>query len=179
MAVSDNVAQQAGASLAPPDVQSYRQAFRRTAGGVWIVTAAHAGQRTGLTATSVVSLSAEPAELMVSVQPNSSSFPMLLASGRFGVNLLAQGQQSIADRFAGRHGCQGEARYEQAAWQQTPEGVWLLGDAIVSMACTVCEVVWRRSHAIVVGQITALRLSEESMPPLVYADGGYTMLHPH
>lgn len=163
------------ASLHPPDVASYRQAFRRTAGGVWVVTAAHGGQRTGLTATSIVSLSAEPAELMVSVQPNSSTFPLLQASGRFGVNLLTQLQQPIADRFAGRNGCQGEARYERGAWHQTSDGIWLLDDAAVSMACEVSEVLWRRTHALVIGRITALRLAEEVPAPLVYTDGRYTV----
>lgn len=162
----------------PPDVASYRQAFRRTAGGVWVVTAAHAGQRTGLTATSIVSLSAQPAELMVSVQPNSSTFPLLQASGRFGVNLLTQRQQAIADRFAGRHGCQGAARYEHGAWQETPDGVWLLDDAAVAMACELREVLWRRTHALVIGRITGLRMAAEGASPLVYTDGRYTGLLP-
>ena len=164
----------AGAALQPPDLRSYRQAFRRTADGVWVVTAAHAGQRSGLTATSIVSLSADPAELMVSVQPGSSSFPLLQAAGRFGVNLLTSTQQSIADRFAGRDGCQGDARFAQAAWRPTLDGVWLLDDAAVAMACDVSELIWRRTHALVIGRITALRVARDAQPPLVYANGGYT-----
>ncbi len=161
-------------SLRRPDVASYRQAFRRTAGGVWAVTAAHGGLRTGLTATSIVSLSAEPAELLVSVQPASSTFPLLLASGCFGVNLLTSSHQAIADRFAGRDACQGETRYEEGRWQQTADGVWLLDDAAVAIACTIGEVLWRRTHALVIGQITALRVADEVRPPLLYIDGRYT-----
>lgn len=174
-----NHAYQSIGQLHPPDVTTYRQAFRRTAGGVWAVTAAHDGQRSGLTATSIVSLSAEPAELLVSVQPNSSTFPLLLASGYFGVNLLTRSQQAIADRFAGRNGCQGEARYEEGTWGQTPDGVWLLEEAAVALACEVGEVLWRRTHALVIGRITALRLAEEAVPPLVYTDGRYTAPLPH
>lgn len=162
-----------GSALQPPDTATYRQAFRRTAGGVWVVTAAHGGRRSGLTATSVVSLAAEPAELMVSVQPNSSTFALLQAAERFGVNLLSHRQQAIADRFSGRNGCQGDARYAQADWRATPDGVWLLDDAAVSMVCEVGEVVWRRTHALVIGRITALRLGADG-PPLVYTDGRYT-----
>jgi flavin reductase (DIM6/NTAB) family NADH-FMN oxidoreductase RutF len=160
--------------LHPPDVPTYRHAFRRTASGVWTVTAACGTRRSGLTATSIVSLSAEPAELLVSVQPNSSTFPLLLASGYFGVNLLASSQQAIADRFAGRNGCHGEARYEVGNWRQTAEGVWLLDDAVVAMACEVGEVLWHRTHALVIGRIVALRMAEEEKPPLVYTDGRYT-----
>ena len=163
-----------GAALLPPDLNSYRQAFRRTAGGVWVVTAAHAGQRSGLTATSIVSLSADPAELMVSVQPGSSSFPLMQAAGCFGVNLLTHEQQPIADRFAGLNGCQGDDRFVQAAWHPTSDGVWLLDDAAVSMACEISELIWRRTHALVIGRITAVRVAANTQPPLVYANGRYT-----
>lgn len=166
----------AQAPLLMPDPGAYRQAFRRTASSIWVITAAHGGQRTGLTATSVVSLSAEPAELMVSVQPASSSFPLLQSSGRFGVNLLTSTQQAISDRFAGRNGCQGDARYAQAAWRCTPTGVWLLDDAAVAMDCEVVEIVWRRTHALVIGRITALRLAEGPGLPLLHSDGRYVVL---
>jgi flavin reductase (DIM6/NTAB) family NADH-FMN oxidoreductase RutF len=156
-----------------PEVGAYRQAFRRTASSIWVITAAHSGRRTGLTATSVVSLSAEPAELLVSVQPGSSSFPLLQASGRFGVNLLTRTQQAIADRFAGREGCQGDARYAQADWHCTPTGVWLLGDAAVAMDCEVAEIVWRRTHALIIGRITAIHLAERPSVPLLHSDGRY------
>ncbi|MFZ5526186.1 MAG: flavin reductase family protein [Pseudomonadota bacterium] len=166
----------ASAPLLAPDAGAYRQAFRRTAASIWVITAAHGAQRTGLTATSVVSLSAEPAELMVSVQPGSSTFPLLQASGRFGVNLLTRTQQAIADRFAGRDGCQGEARYAQADWHCTPNGVWLLSDAAVAMNCEVAEIVWRRTHALVIGRISALRLAEGPCLPLLHSDGRYVEL---
>lgn len=160
--------------LCPPSAAAYRQAFRRTAGGVWVITAAHAGARSGLTVTSVVSLSAEPAELVVSVQPASSSFPLLQSSGRFGVNLLTHAHKAIADRFSGRDGCRGEARYADAPWRATPDDVWLLDDAVVAMACEVGEILWRRTHALVIGRIRALRVADDALPPLVYTDGRYT-----
>ena len=164
------------ASMQQPGVSAFRQVFRRTAGGVWVVTAAHAGQRSGLTATSIVSLSADPAELMFSMQPNASSFPLVQASGRFGVNLLAQSQQAIADRFAGRDGCRGEARYADATWRRTPDGVWLLEDACAALACEVSQIVWRRNSTLVIGRVTAMHLTHAAGPPLVYADGRYAGL---
>ena len=77
------------------------------------------------------------AELVVSINQNSSSWPVISRSGRFGVNLLDAGQATVAQRFAGVGGVQGAARYEGADWQQTDDGVWLLADAPVALACAV------------------------------------------
>ena len=41
--------------------------------------------------------------------------------------MLRGDQQHIADRFAGRGGVKGEARYEGAEWIASPRGVSLLG----------------------------------------------------
>lgn len=162
--------------LQSPDVALYRQGFRRTAGGVWVVTAAHGGQRSGLTATSVVSLSADPAELMVSVNTDASSLPLISQARQFGVNLLGADQRAIADRFAGRGGCKGDDRYQEAPWVCTPEGVWLLASAPVTMACDVVEQLWRRTHVILIGRISAMRVAPATTQPLLYADGRYAEL---
>ena len=64
--------------------QDFRTAMRQLAGGVSVITAAHGDERTGLTATSVVSISMDPAELLISVNQNSSSWPVIEKSGKFG-----------------------------------------------------------------------------------------------
>jgi flavin reductase (DIM6/NTAB) family NADH-FMN oxidoreductase RutF len=115
-----------------PDTRAFRQAMRCLAGGVCVITACD-GQdggdglgRTGLTATSVVSLSVDPAELVVSVNQNSSTWPVLLAARRFGVNVLTTDQVDVAQQFAGVGGLRGSQRFAGARWQRTDDGVWLL-----------------------------------------------------
>lgn len=159
--------------LVAPDATRFRQAFRRGAGGVSVVTVAHGGQRSGLTVTSVVSLSPDPAELMVAVNPTSSSFPLLMGSRRFGVNLLAASQQAVAERFSGFGGCSGEQRYEGAVWSRTDGGAWLLAGALVAMDCSVQDIWVRPGHAVVIGRIEGLRFSPVDEAPLVYSQGRY------
>lgn len=160
------------ADLQPVDADGFRQAFRRTAAGVWIVTAAHDGSRSGLAATSVVSLSADPAELLLSLQARSSAHGLLKAAGRFGVNLLAADQVEVAERFSGRRGEKGAERYAGASWQVTPEGVWLLDGAPVALVCTVEQMIERPSQTIVIGRVRGLRLGDVRQP-LLYGDGRY------
>ncbi len=161
------------------DAQTFRQAMRQLAGGVCAISAGdQASERTGMTVTSVVSLSLDPAELVVSVNQGSSSWPVISATGRFGVNLLSDAQAAVAQRFAGQGGVRGAARYEGAQWHVTPEGVWLLEDAPVALACTVEQVWTRHSHALVVGRITHVRCtapagSTHGAGPLLYWQGSY------
>ena len=159
-------------SLHAPDAAQYRQAFRRTAGGVWIITAGHDGARSGFTASSVVSLAPDPPELLVSMQPHGSSYPLMEAAERFGANLLGAAQRPIAERFSSRDVHAGAERYADAPWFQTPDGVWLLDGALAAFSCEIVEVIWRRSHTLVIGRITAMRLGDPA-PALVYSDGGY------
>ncbi len=101
-------AQRSGARL--PDV------MRQLAGGVAVITAGKAPDRSGYTGTAVFSLSINPERIVISVGRNSSSYPIILRHGMFGLNILSAEQQHIADRFAGRGGVKGEARYEGAEW---------------------------------------------------------------
>lgn len=173
------MAEDAAQSAVGIDVTTFRQAMRQLAGGVCAISACdNEGRRTGMTVTSVVSLSLQPAELVVSINQSSSSWPVIERSGRFGVNLLAADQAAVAQRFAGAGGAQGAERYEGADWQQTPEGVWLLADAPVALACVVEQVWTRHSHALVVGRIThatgrALGAQGQPAAPLVYWHGRY------
>src|SRR5690606_16630797 len=110
----------------------FRKAMRQLAGGVSIITASSEGARTGMTVTSVIAVAMDPPELLVSVNQQASSWPSIQATGRFGVNVLASHQSSVAQRFSGQGGTKGEARYEGAQWHCTPDGVWLLDDALAS-----------------------------------------------
>ena len=53
------------------------------------------GNSTGLTVTSVTSLFADPACLIVSVNQNASSYPILKSFGHFGVNILPARLQAV------------------------------------------------------------------------------------
>ena len=127
-------------------------AMRQLAGGVCVITAGRAPNRTGYTGTAVFSLSIDPERIVISVSRGSSSFPAIRDAGAFGVNILSGDQQSIADRFAGRGGIAGEARYHGAEWFETANGVSLLQGALAHVECRVEEIIERHSHAIIIGQ---------------------------
>lgn len=86
----------------------FKAAFRNHPGGVAVITADAGNGPVGLTATSVISASAEPAILAFSVSEFSSSTPTILSADTVVVHFLSAEQVGIAklcatsgiDRFA-------------------------------------------------------------------------------
>ena len=146
---------------ASPSAQ-FRGAMRHLAGGVSLITVGRDKDISGMTVTSVSSLSIEPATLIVSVSRESSSWPLLRRHGAFGVNILNADQLDLAERFAGRGGVKGADRFAGAKWRTGLSGTPLLEGALAAIDCDVEEVFERHSHAIVIGRVLDVRTSELS-----------------
>src|ERR1700719_1825856 len=85
----------------------FRSAMRHLPGGVSVITVGRGKDITGMTVTSVSSLSVDPPTLIVSINRESSSWPLLQRDGVFGVNILTSDQVEIAERFTGKGGLKG------------------------------------------------------------------------
>jgi len=162
----------------PVTDDAFRGAMRHLAGAVSIVTAGLGAERNGLTATSVVSLSADPPTVLVCVNRSASAWPLLVRHAHFGINVLAASQHPIADRFAGRNGEKGEARFAGARWIQLASGAPILADALVAFDCTLEERIQRHSHDILIGRVQALHGvggtgGAPGTDPLLYWRGAY------
>jgi flavin reductase (DIM6/NTAB) family NADH-FMN oxidoreductase RutF len=94
----------------------FRGAMRHLAGGVSVITVGRGNDITGMTVTSVSSLSVDPPTLIVSINRESSSWPLLKRDGFFGVNLLTADQLDVAERFTGKAGLKGADRFAGAQW---------------------------------------------------------------
>ncbi|QGZ66920.1 flavin reductase [Paraburkholderia acidisoli] len=154
---------------------NFVKAMRGFAGAVCVVTVADGEQRSGFTATSVSSFSAQPPMVVASMKATSSSAALLERTRRFGVNLLRADQRAIAERFTGFRGEEGEARYGDDEWVHiSTQGAPLLVESAVAMDCEVDELIVRHGHLLVIGRVRAV-LRDESVPrPLVYWQGRYT-----
>jgi flavin reductase (DIM6/NTAB) family NADH-FMN oxidoreductase RutF len=159
------------------DVSSgeFRGAMRHLAGGVSVITAGRGRDISGMTVTSVSSLSVDPPTLVVSINRESSSWPLLRRYGFFGVNILTADQIDIAERFAGKDGLKGAARFAGAQWITRASGVPLLAGALAAIDCEVEDVVERHSHAIVIGRVLEMQLSSRTAA-LAYWQGQYVAI---
>jgi flavin reductase (DIM6/NTAB) family NADH-FMN oxidoreductase RutF len=153
----------------------FRGAMRHLAGGVSVITAGRARDITGMTVTSVSSLSVDPPTLIVSINRESSSWPLIKRYGFFGVNILTADQIDIAERFTGKGGLKGADRFAGAEWITRASGVPLLVGALAAVDCEVEDIVERHSHAIVIGRVLDLQVSTRTAA-LAYWQGQYVAI---
>jgi flavin reductase (DIM6/NTAB) family NADH-FMN oxidoreductase RutF len=157
-----------------PGVSSgnFRSAMRHLTGGVSVITVGRGKDITGMTVTSVSSLSVEPPTLIVSINRESSSWPLLKRYGFFGVNILASDQIGIAERFTGKDGLKGADRFAGAQWTTRISGTPLLVGALSAIDCQAEDIIERHSHAIVVGRVLDIQTSTRTSA-LAYWQGRY------
>ena len=158
------------------DVATFREAMRRLAGGVSVITAGVGEERTGLTVTSAISLSVDPPTMLVCVNRNASAWSVIQRERHYCVNILGSSHQEIADRFAGRGGVKGAERYEGARWRQFATGAFGLEDALAVIDCAVEEIIERHSHGIIIGTVRSVHIGGGA-EALVYGHGRYVPLN--
>jgi flavin reductase (DIM6/NTAB) family NADH-FMN oxidoreductase RutF len=153
----------------------FRDAMRHLTGGVSVITAGRGGDITGMTVTSVSSLSVEPPTLIVSINREASSWPLIKRHGFFGVNILTADQVAIAERFTGKGGLKGAERFVGVESTTLVSGVPLLVGALAAIDCEVEDVIERHSHAVVIGRVLDIRTSGRSAA-LAYWHGQYVAI---
>ncbi|MBR0814051.1 flavin reductase family protein [Bradyrhizobium diazoefficiens] len=156
----------------PVSSADFRGAMRHLTGGVSVITAGRGKDITGMTVTSVTSLSVEPPTLLVSINRDASSFPLIRRHGAFGVNILNADQLDVAERFSGKGGLKGADRFAGSRWVTAVSGVPLLAGALSAFDCEVEEIVERHSHGIVIGRVRDIKSSARTAA-LAYWHGRY------
>jgi flavin reductase (DIM6/NTAB) family NADH-FMN oxidoreductase RutF len=152
----------------------FKQAMRRLASGVTIVTTRHGGVRGGLTATAVCSLTADPPQLLVCINRSAAAHSLIAEGENLCVNLLAHKHKALAARFAGQTGILGADRFDVGRWGELKTGAPVLEDALASFDCVVTEKVTASTHTIFIGRVVDVHLRTNGRP-LVYAGGAYAV----
>jgi flavin reductase (DIM6/NTAB) family NADH-FMN oxidoreductase RutF len=158
-------------------IEDFKTAMRRLAGGVSIISGAGPDGPLGVTATAVVSLTAEPPTVLCCLNRSLTLETVVKETGRFAVNMLRADHQNLAERFAGMHGVRGSAKFEQGNWDTLPSDVPTLSDSLVSFDCRVDGIFEIGTHSVFVGLIDDISFGE-SGDPLVYCNGAFSSLAP-
>ncbi len=159
------------------DVLALKDAMRRLSGGVVVITAGVGVEKTGLTATSAVSLSIDPPTMLDCISRSSSTWPVVLKRRHFCVNVVHASQADVAGRFSGFGGVKGAARYEGARWRSLGSGAAGLVGALAVIDCRVEEIIERHSHCIVLGAVLDVHGELGDGAALVYGHGRFGSLN--
>lgn len=162
-------------SLPAVTADDYRAAMRCVPAAVSVVTVGGAGDRNGLTVSSVCSLSIAPPTLLVCVHTKASALSAILETGAFAVNVLALGQEAIAEAFSGASGLRGEARFHEGHWYKGLTGMPVLSGTVCSFECEVSEHQRVATHVVLFGKVVR-SLASPDAAPLLYQDGNFRAL---
>ena len=152
----------------PASTDGFRAAMRRFATGVAIVTTVHEGQIHGFTANAFASVSADPPTVLICVNRSARAHPLIAASQRFCVNLLALEQRDLAVRFAGGDPVQ---RFEGVAYHPGVTGSPILEGTLAHVDCTLGEELTAATHTIFLGTVVEAGFRDGA--PLGYFDRAY------
>ena len=159
-----------------PLPDAYKSAMRGLVGACSLITVGQGEVANGLVVTTGISLSAEPPMILACINRASSCWPLLGREGVFGWQALGANHQPVAERFSGKGGLQGPARYAGADWVTMASGVRLLVDAPLAFDCTVDDMIDRGTHSILIGRVMQIR-TEANSGALLYWDGQYRVLN--
>ncbi|RDE08424.1 flavin reductase family protein [Pelagibacterium lacus] len=133
------------------------------ASSVSVVTAAVGGARHGRTVTALLSLSAEPPAILVSITRDSELAQAIEDARAFSVAVLAEDQGAIADAFAGF----GPAdRFIAGNWETWPSGQPRLTGAIATLDCALAGTIAMDTHLLFAGVVIHTRTHPDRRPLL-------------
>lgn len=158
-------------SLSTVGTQEYRDSMRSVAAAVTIITARHEMQQAGLTATAVVSVTAEPPRLAVFINKNVVAANVIMKSGALCVNVLTRYQEEVAKAFAGMiEGVHGDARFGYGTWKSMVTAAPALEDALVNFDCRIVKRYDESTHHVFVCDVLATKRHSDR-EALVYLNG--------
>ncbi len=153
------------------DPRALRDAFGRFMTGVTVVTALDAdGKPVGFTANSFASVSLDPPLLLVCPGKFLSSYNTFAACERFCVSILGEGQEDVANTFAGYKG----DRFAKVSHRLDPHGVPFVEGAIARFSCRTHKSFPVGDHSVLIGEVTAFE--QEGTGGLGYAGGRFFSL---
>lgn len=155
---------------APHEVAPLRRCLGQFATGVTVITVAHEGAYEGMAANSFSSVSLEPPLILWSVRKASRRASTFAGAPHFVVNILAEHQLELANRFA----MSGENVFDVVAWREDSHGVPVLNGVVAHLSCDLETTYDGGDHIIIVGRVREYDVHEGK--PLLFAQGRYAAL---
>jgi len=150
----------------------FRRVLGHFASGVTIVTTSDGdGRPTGLTVSAFASLSLDPPLVLVCVDHKSQTYQALREHGRFAVNILCQGHETVSGRFATTR----LDKFEGVPYVMSSMGLPLLDGALAHLECVTVSTHVEGDHTIFVGRVERAAVGDGE--PLLYFRGKYGRLH--
>jgi len=161
-----------GPTSKPPQPVDLRSVMRYFASAVTVVTGAlDTGELFGLTVSAFTSVSLDPPLVLICIRNESSATDLFRKSQKYCVNILAEDQRSIAEKFslAGEGG-----RFQNLDYEIGKGGSPVIRASIGFIDCKIVDVIRGGDHTIFIGE--AIEVYSEEKKPLLYLNRRYVKL---
>ena len=162
--------------IASITASAFTSALSLAANGVSVVTTQYNSVKAGLTVSSMCSVCADPALLLVCVNVENEFCTLADQSGVFAVNIIPNDAVDLATVFAGLGGNRDASRFDTGKWTSLTTGSPILTNALVALDCQVDSSIVKGSHRVFFGKVVDIRTT--SGEPLIYTDRRFAIVHP-
>jgi len=154
------------------DQGAKKTVLRHLTYGLYAVTAAHGGERGVFTANWLTQVSFEPPLVALSVERESSTLPLIRASGRFAVCPLAADQRDLAGALGRPKARVGDkfAAYDLAT-RDSAAAVPVLADALGYVVCETRGELEAGDSVLILGEVVEAAVFHEGAPLEMRAAG--------
>lgn len=149
----------------------FRAVMGHFATGVAVVTVDTPSGPQGMTANAVASLSLDPVLVLVCFDNRARTLPEVERAKRFGVNVLAAGQEHLARRFASKE----DTKFGDVP-HSVDDGIPVLDGTLAWVGCDLESLIPAGDHTIGIGAVHAAELGVKGLEPLIWLRGRYTAL---
>jgi len=153
----------------PIDADEFKDALARWASGVSVVTAREAERLVGMTVSAFCSVSLSPPLVLICASHDSETCGVIQRTSSFAVNILAQDQHEISQRFSNPN-LEG-IRFVDLAIRFGSGGLPLLEGVSATLECRVTQSHTAGDHRVFIAEV--LHTTRSERPPLLFLQGGY------
>jgi flavin reductase (DIM6/NTAB) family NADH-FMN oxidoreductase RutF len=148
----------------------FRAVMGHFATGVTVVTASGPEGPVGMTANAVCSLSLDPLLLLVCFDRTARTLNVVRETERFGVNVLAAGQEHLARLFASK--APEHAKFAEVA-HTVQDGIPVIEDGLAWVGCRLERLVPGGDHTIGIGAVESAEAGGDEREPLLWYRGAF------
>jgi 4-nitrophenol 2-monooxygenase / 4-nitrocatechol 4-monooxygenase, reductase component len=150
----------------------FRAAMACRASAVSIVTSRSADKIHGMTVSDFAGVSLDPPLVLVCADKASITTGVITEGKCFAINILAEGQEALSNRFASKK--DEFRRFEGLEIAEGSTGAPLIPSAIASLDCQLVASHDAGDHLICVGSVVDVRIRDRA--PLIHFRGRYARL---
>lgn len=159
----------------PDDARALRTALGCFATGITVVTLSPGvdGVPAGVTVNSFNTVSLDPPLILFSIDKASYILGAFQDASHYVVNVLADNQQELSDRFAA-HSAE---KWDGVSFETWESGAPVMADTLAAFECEAHAQVDGGDHVIFIGRVIKMACHAEKSP-LLYVRGHYARLEP-